>query len=125
MSLAARIVILLAIVGAIVAGWWRITVHYEQRGYDRAQAEYAQQAEAQRERNRELQRAAETRYTVQAGIREEFIVATVKEIRHVTQNLAACPVDPAAVRMLNDAATCAREDRPASCGAGEPVLGTR
>lgn len=115
MSLAARIGFALAIVGAIVAGWWRITVHYEQRGYDRAQAEYAQQAEARRVRNADLQRAAELRYTVQTGVREEFIVTTVKELAHETADLAACRLSPGAVRVLNRAAECASSDTATAC----------
>lgn len=78
-------------------------------------------ADAQAERNRELQRAAEKRYVVQAGIRERFIVTTVKEIRDAAAPLATCPV-PDGVRLrLNALGACARGDSPGSCGADEPV----
>lgn len=88
----------------------------EARGDARARAELKAQADAQTDRNRELQRAAETRYTVQAGVREEFIGYTIQEIRHVAAPLAACTV-PDAVRVrLNAAARCAGGDHAAPCG---------
>ena len=93
----------------------------EARGDARARAELKAQADAQTDRNRELQRAAETRYTVQAGVREEFIGYTIKEIRHVAAPLASCDLPADAIRLFNRAAECARSDSPASCGAGEPV----
>lgn len=93
----------------------------EARGDTRARAELKAQADAQTERNRELQRAAETRYTVQAGVREEFIGYTITEIRHAAAPLATCPVPADAVRLLNRASSCAREDTAATCGTGEPV----
>ena len=78
--------------------------------------ETERQAQAQAQRQRDLQRAAELRYTVQAGVREEFIGYTIKEIRHVAAPLAACTV-PDAVRVrLNAAARCAGGDHAAPCG---------
>ena len=78
--------------------------------------ETERQAQAQAQRNRDLQRAAELRYTVQAGVREEFIGYTIQEIRHVAAPLAACTV-PDAVRVrLNAAARCAGGDHAAPCG---------
>lgn len=85
------------------------------------QLKLQQAADAQAERNRELQRAAEKRYTVQAEIRDRFIVETVTEIRHDTENLAACVLTPAAGDRLRRAAACARGDSAAACGVGEPV----
>lgn len=88
----------------------------EARGDTRARAELKAQADAQTDRNRELQRAAETRYTVQAGVREEFIGYTITEIRHVAAPLASCAL-PDAVRVrLNAAARCAGGDHAAPCG---------
>lgn len=71
--------------------------------------------------NRE--RAAEVveRVTVQTVYRDRFITNTIKEIEHAAQPLAVCPVPADAVRLLNDAARCAREDRPAACGADAAV----
>mgnify|MGYP001573557562 CR=1 FL=1 len=78
-------------------------------------------AEQIKDKDRDLQRAAELRYTVKAETRDRFITKTLTEVRYVTQHLVSCPLGAPAVRVLNDAAACAREDRPASCGAGEPV----
>ena len=121
MSLTARALILTAIVAAVVAGWWRLTAFYENRGYERRAQEDAAAMRAQAERNRDLQRSAELRYTVQQGVRDRYIVKTIKEVRDATVPLAACPVPAPAVRLLNDAADCARGDSPSACGAGEPV----
>lgn len=123
MSIPARIALLVALLAAGAFGWSRLTAHYEGVGYARAQAEATAVAEAQAQRNKDLQRAAELRYTVQAGVREEFIVTTVKELAHETADLASCRLSPGARRLLNDAAECARADRPAACGAGEPLPG--
>ncbi len=118
----------LAIGAAIVLGalalvaWDTARIHRaEARGDARARAELKAQADAQTDRNRELQRAAETRYTVQAGVREEFIGYTITEIRHVAAPLASCSVPEPARVLLNRAASCAREDTAATCGTGEPV----
>lgn len=119
------LLIKLALVAAVAAGgalgWWKLTSHYDTRGYERAKAEDRAAMQAQAERNRELQRAAEKRYTVQAGVRDRFITKTITEVRYVTQSLASCPVPPDAIGLLNDAADCARGDSPATCGAGESV----
>jgi hypothetical protein len=90
-------------------------------GYDKRAAEDKAAADQQAQANRDLQRQAEKRYTVQAEVRDRFIVTTVREIRHDTENLAACVLSPSAVDRLRHAAECASEDRPASCGAGGPV----
>lgn len=76
-------------------------------------------AAEQTQRMRDLQRAAELRYTVQAETRDRFIVTTVKELTNATTSLAACPVGADAVRLLNDARACA--DSPASCGSNGAV----
>lgn len=79
-------------------------------------------AEAQAARNRELQRAAELRYTVTAAARDRFFVQTVKEVHHAAAPLAACPVpEPVRVR-LNAAAGCVR-DPEAPCGVLDGVSG--
>ncbi|WBY02140.1 hypothetical protein PE066_00965 [Ramlibacter tataouinensis] len=58
----------------------------------RVHAEYHAATIAQQERNRELQPAAERRYTVAAEARERVITETITEVRYVTKNLAACPL---------------------------------
>lgn len=121
MSLTARLIILAAIVAAAVAGWWRLTAYYEGRGYTRAQAEARALADEQRERNRDLQRAAELRYTVTTAARERVITQIQTEVRYVTQHLATCPIGADGVGLLNRAAECAREDRPAACSSSDGV----
>jgi uncharacterized protein HemX len=92
-------------------------------GRQEVRAELATAAEAQTARNRDLQRAAELRYTVTAQAREVFITRTTQEVRRVSKSLAACPVPVDAVRLLNAAAACARGDPAAACGAGDGVPG--
>lgn len=114
--------------GVLLLAWAALQAYDERRREEgRAEIRAASQAaaEAQTARNLELQRAAEKRYTVQAEPRERFITQTITEVRHATQNLAACRLEPGAVRLLNDAAACARGDSPAACGAGEPLPATR
>lgn len=121
MSLEARAILVVLLIGGALCGWWRLTAHYEGVGYARAQAEYQAAAELQREANRGRAREVETAFTQKAEVRDRFIVTTVTEVRHDTQNLAACLLTPSAVQRLRDAAACASEDRPATCGAGEQV----
>jgi hypothetical protein len=119
-SLYARIAAGILIALAVAGLWWkvdRVLAAREQRGYDRRAQEDKTAADAQASRNRELQRAAEMRYTVAAQTRDRFFVTTVKEISDAAAPLAACPVpEPVRVR-LNAANECARGDSPASCGA--------
>jgi hypothetical protein len=127
-SIYARAVLALLVVLGIAAAWWkldRMLVASEARGYLRAQTEYQAAAERQREDNRLRSRGSEEKHAAQAEVRERFIVTTVKEVRYATENLASCPVRPDAVRLFNDAAACAREDRPATCGAGQPLPAAR
>ncbi len=121
MSLTARLIALALAVAAAIAGWHWITARYDRQGYERRRAEDVAAMQEQADRNRELQRAAELRYTVQTGVRDRFITETITEVRYVTANLAACRLDPAAVGLLNHAAQCASGDTAAACGPGEPV----
>ena len=77
--------------------------------------------ELQRESNRGRAAGVEQRVVTQTVYRDRFITKTVKEIERVTEPMAACPVPAGAVRLLNDAARCAREDRPAACGVDDAV----
>lgn len=106
---------------AAVAGyfWWAHQVETKALEGERARVEH--QAELQRTANRSRSYEAEQRHAGQTVIREKFITKTLTEIRYVTQNLAACVLEPAAIRMLHDAAKCASEDRPASCPVGDAV----
>lgn len=121
-----RIVAALILALTLAAAGWRIYTRGQQsvqREWDAERRQAELQAEQRREINRTTARQAETLVAAQAVYRDRYITQTITEIRHVTDLLAACPVPPAAVRMLNDAAACARGDRPASCAAGQPVPG--
>lgn len=115
----------LVAVAAALAGAFFYVKHLERKadaaGYARSQAEYAAAAELQRETNRGRARGAEVKEAAQAVYRTRYITRTAKEVDRVTSNLAFCPVPPAAVQLLNDAAKCASEDRPAACGADSGV----
>lgn len=109
-----------ALVAAVAIGVPIIVHRYDEARRDEGRAEIRAAdkvaADAQTARNRELQRAAELHYVVQAQTRDRYFVTTVKEISDAAAPLAACPV-PDAVRVrLNAAAACARGDSPASCG---------
>jgi hypothetical protein len=112
---------LLLLVAGLITGyyWWRHRVAAEAVQMEQARVEHI--AEQQRQANRSRSRDAETRYSTQTVIRERFITQTIMEVRHATDSLAACPVPEPAIRLLNRAAECARENRPASCGAGDSV----
>jgi hypothetical protein len=123
-----RILIALALAAVLAFAGWKLY----RAGGDAVRVEWAAERErmaaevaAQAERNRELQRAAEKRYVVQAGMRDRFIVKTVTEVRYAAAPMASCPVPAAARSMLNAAAACARGDSAASCGADQPVPAAR
>jgi hypothetical protein len=119
MSLTAKLVAAGLIALALIAGFWKLWHTADKAGYVRAQAEYQAAAELQRESNRGRARGAEEKQAVQTVYRDRYITRIVKEIDHAAQSLASCPLPPAVGRLLNDAARCADEDRPASCGAGD------
>lgn len=119
MSIWTKLAGIVVLVLAILAGVREIRRSADAAGYSRAQAETQALATAQAQRNAELMRAAELRYTVIQPVRDRFITNTITEIRHVTSELAACPVPGPAVRLLNDAAKCASSDSPSPCGPGD------
>lgn len=117
---------LLVLVAFIAFGWF--AAHERGIGAAKVQAKWdverrqlRGELDEQRQRNLALQRAAELHYTVEAQVRDRFITRTITEVRDATAPLAACPVGADAVRLLNAAAGCAGQDRPAACGAGDPV----
>lgn len=125
MSLYARIAALLVIVAAIGAAWWKLEValdNREKQGYERRAAEDKAAADAQTARIRELQRATEKRYIVQATAREKLVIKTVREIHEAAAPLADCLV-PTGVRVrLNSlAASFGADDSTAPSDSGEPV----
>jgi len=119
-----RFLILLAVLAAL--SFSHFTVYRKGKATVRAEwaaerVEMERQSQAQAQRQRDLQRAAELRYTVQAGVREEFIGYTIKEIRHVAAPLASCALPADAIRLLRNAAACANSDTPSTCSTGQPV----
>jgi len=119
MSLTAKLVALGLVLLALAAGAWKILHDADRAGYARAQAEYQARAELQREANRGRAGDAERKQAAQTITHTRYITRIVKEIDREATSLASCPLPPAVGRLLNDAAACAREDRPASCGAGD------
>lgn len=111
MSLTAKLVAVGLIALALLAGAWKVYHAIDKAGYTRAQAEYQAAAEFQREANRGRARVAEEKQAAQTVYRDRYIYRTTKEIDHAAQDLARCPVPRPAVRLLNDAARCAYEDR--------------
>jgi hypothetical protein len=113
----------MALLGVLTLAYFGWRGQQREIGRQEVRAELATAAEAQTARNRDLQRAAELRYTVTAQAREVFITRTTQEVRRASKSLAACPVPVDAVRLLNAAAACARGDPAAACGAGDGVPG--
>lgn len=119
MSLTAKLVALGLVLLALAAGAWKILHDADRAGYARAQAEYQARAELQREANRGRAGDAERKQAAQTITRTRYITRIVKEIDREATSLASCPLPAAVGRLLNDAARCASEDRPSSCGAGD------
>lgn len=110
MGLPARALLVLAAVAALLIGWHRLTAYHERIGYERAQAECAAAALAQREANRARADAAQVRYVERERVRVETITETITEVRDATPHLADCRLGTGAVRLLNDAAASAAAD---------------
>lgn len=112
---------------AALAVWGAVHVwqmRLRQEGYDRAAQAYAAEADAQASRNRARARAAEVRYIERERVRVEYFEQAKTEVHDATADLARCVLNDGAVRLLNDAAARAREDRPAARAAGEQVPDT-
>lgn len=123
MNLTAKLVLLGAMALALMAGVWKLWHSADKAGYSRAQAEYQAAAELQRESNRGRAYKAEEKQAEQAISRERFITHKTEEVTRATQSLSAVPLPDDARRLLNAAAECARQDRSASCGAGDGLPG--
>lgn len=78
-------------------------------------------SEMQRQANRSRTYAAETAHVTQTIYRDRYITQGVKEINREAPALNSFPVPVGTVRVLNDIARCARENRPTSCGADDAV----
>lgn len=120
-----RWLLILGIVAAVAIGAPILKARYDagqQRiGYDKRAKEDKDAANEQAARMRELTRAAELRYTVAREGQDRFFVTTIKEIDHAAAPLATCPVPPDAIRLLNNAARCARGDPGATGCAADPM----
>jgi nitrogen fixation protein FixH len=114
-----------ALAVALAAGAWRLWHAIDQAGYTRAQTEYQAAAEFQRESNRGRSRQAEEKQATQTVYRDRYIYRATKELDHASQDLASHPLPAAAIRLLNDAAGCADEDRCPTGGAGDGVPAAR
>lgn len=101
-----------AVFGAI---WWYGQSKHDE-GYNARRIEDEAAAEVQREANRSTAREAEEKESVKTVYRDRFIIKTIREIRDAATPLAACPLPADVQRLLGDAATCAKSDRPGSCG---------
>ena len=100
---------------ALLGGYAYWQHRTEQRGVQAERARQADLAEQQRMQNRSRARDAELRLSSRQQVVERYFVITEKEFVHATAELASCPLPEPARRMLNDAAKCAREGRPAAC----------
>lgn len=124
MSIWAKLTLCAALLVAAAAGVWKFWHSAEKSGYERRQREDEAAAEFQREANRGRARIAEQGEAKQAQIRTVYITKTVERVRNATAPLASCPVPDAAVRMLNDAAQCARQGRSPACAPDDAVPGS-
>lgn len=114
-----------ALAVALAAVAWKVYHAIDKAGYVRAQAEYQAAAEFQRESNRGRSRVAEEKQAAQTVYRDRYITRTTKELDHAAQDLDRCPLPSRAIRLLNDAAKCANEDRCPASGAGDGVPAAR
>jgi len=124
-----RWILLAALVAIVVIGVPIMVHRHDQAQQDIGAAKVAEEVrlvtQEQTARNRELQRAAETRYVVVQAKQDHFFTRATQEIHDAAAPLAACPVpEPVRVR-LNAAAACARGDSPAACGDDDAVPGAR
>lgn len=124
MSIWAKLALSAALVVAAAAGVWKFWHSAEKSGHERRQREDEAAAEFQREANRGRARTAEQGEAKQTQIRTVYITKTVERVRDATEPLASCPVPDAAVRMLNDAAQCARQGRSPACAPDDAVPGS-
>jgi len=120
---------IVAVIAVVLAGshWKAYTTgaKIERVEWQAKEAKSRAEAEEQTQRNRDLQRSAELRYTVRAGVRDRFITETIREVRHESESLRACPVSEPLRLRLNAAAACARDDSASACGADIEVPATR
>lgn len=116
-----RLAVIAAAVAAVLWGYHLWAESLREDGREEIRAEHAEAARAAETRMRELARAAEVRYVVQAEARDRFITKTLTEVRHAAAPLVSCVLPADAVRLLNDANACASDPTAAACGGPGPV----
>jgi hypothetical protein len=114
-QLVAALVLSVAAVGGYK--WWEYRTEQAAALAERQRLEHV--ADLQREANRARSRAAETAYAERVIYRDRFITRTKIEVRHATADLSLCRLNDDAIRLLNDAAECAADDRGPACVAGD------
>ncbi|MGB3068432.1 MAG: hypothetical protein WBC18_07790 [Ottowia sp.] len=124
MSLTAKLLALGLIVLAIAAGVWKIWRTADQAGYDRSQREYQAAAELQREANRGAAHKADKKEAIRVVYRDRVITKTITEVRDASAPLASCPLPTDTIRLLNNAAKCAREGGSATCALDDALSGS-
>lgn len=115
MSLSSKLVALALIVGAILAGVWKLWHTADKAGYERSQHEYQAAAEKQREGNRVTAARAEKKEATRIVYRDRYFATTSKEFENATKNLDSCHLGADVVRMLGDAVICSRSGESAEC----------
>lgn len=68
-----------------------------------------------KQRNDDLQRAAEKKYVVQKEAQDRYFVTTVKEIHDLAAPLASCAIPPDLRLRVNAAIECAGSDSSSTC----------
>lgn len=118
-SAAAKFVAVIVALALLLGGVWKLYHDIDKSGYDRgvgvAQAACEKQAKSdkaaadkQRDENLEAASKASKRAGDSSRRFETIIRGTQNELPKVTENLAACRLEPDAVRVLNLAASAAK-----------------
>ncbi len=117
------------IMAAVLAGFgcWAYNAGKRsvQADWDAERSESARLVRQQQDANRGAARVAEIRYVDRQTVQTVFLNTTEKELQNEAKNLDACRLDAGDLSLLQRAASCAREDRSATCGAGEQMPAPR
>jgi hypothetical protein len=120
MSLIAKIAAFLLILTGLVAGVWKLYHDIDKSGYDRGYgvAKGACEAQAKKDKAAADKQHDDNRQALDAAAKsasdasikfETTIRGTQNELRKATANLAVCHLEHDAVRLLNDAASAAKD----------------
>lgn len=109
MSLLARFVVVGLLLAGVAAGWWRLTAHYERKGYNHAQAEYTAAALLASEAARAKEQALQTQvekvahdYQNEKRRRAADAVATAGKLSELQAALNGIGADTAATSGTDD-----------------------